>query len=259
MLNKDISLFYWKPRSYFHFWRPDRFLNYNFGDYISLIITNEILAQKGLVLSKKRKSSRRILAIGSILHLAKNNDVVWGSGINGNCIDDLTYPKRLDVRAVRGPLTRDFLINKGIDAPEIYGDPALLLPQFYPMQETEKKNNYFIISHFKDIAFFKHSPYFISAMSDWKLVINKIWQSRLIISTSLHGIICAEAYGIPAVYLRVSEHEHLFKYKDYYAGTGRTEFAYASSIDEALQIGGQAPPIINLKKLLDAFPYDLWE
>ena len=40
------------------------------------------------------------------------------------------------------------------------------------------------------------------------------------VSSSLHGIVIAEAYGVPAV-LVASSTEPVFKYEDYYAGTGR--------------------------------------
>lgn len=40
-------------------------------------------------------------------------------------------------------------------------------------------------------------------------------------SSSLHGIILAEAYGVPAVMFRSYDKSVDFKYLDYYASTGR--------------------------------------
>ena len=37
--------------------------------------------------------------------------------------------------------------------------------------------------------------------SDYRKFITEICQSKLIISSSLHGIILAESYGIPAIFL----------------------------------------------------------
>ena len=78
------------------------------------------------------------------------------------------------------------------------------------------------------------------------------------ISSSLHGIVVAEAYGIPARYLRVTENEYIIKYQDYYLGTNRTHFQFAASVEEALLLGGEEPGSCDLEKLYDAFPFEYW-
>ncbi len=64
------------------------------------------------------------------------------------------------MRAVRGPLTRQFLMDMGIDCPKIYGDPALLLPKLFP--EFKKSENptkeYIIIPHHSDEHLFINHP-----------------------------------------------------------------------------------------------------
>ena len=65
-----------------------------------------------------------------------------------------------------------------------------------------------------------------------------ILDSSFVISSSLHGIIISEAYGIPARIIRPDDffadkfwqYEPLFKYEDYYYGTGRSNFTYANNI-----------------------------
>lgn len=104
----------------------------------------------------------------------------------------------------------------------------------------------------------EHS-YVVHPTEPWNEVIEKILDSAFVISSSLHGLIIAEAYGIPARYVRLSEKEPLFKYQDYYLGTGRSEFTFATSLEEALKLGGEAPIQFDPEPLYDAFPFEFWE
>jgi pyruvyltransferase len=90
--------------------------------------------------------------------------------------------------------------------------------------------------------------------------IRRIVNSSLVISCSLHGIILAEAYGVPAIFLRAGHTEKAFKYDDYYQGTGRKEYLSAASVDEALLMPAPRPPDFSnqQRSLFDAFPFDLW-
>ena len=83
----------------------------------------------------------------------------------------------------------------------------------------------------------------------------------MVYSSSLHGIILAESYGIPAVFFRGVSSVVDFKYKDYYASTRRYDVPMAGSLAEAF--GTSPPKLPDLNKLqkglIDSFPYDLWE
>jgi len=144
----------------------------------------------------------------------------------------------------------------------VYGDPALLIPYFFP--EFKKKINpnyeYIIIPHYSEIQLFPKSefPNVVYPTDPWNVVIRKILASKFVISSSLHGIVVAEAYGIPARYLRITETEPLYKYLDYYLGTNRADFQYATSIEEALEMGGEPPFECDLQKLYDSFPFEYW-
>ena len=61
--------------------------------------------------------------------LTNKNTIIWGAGV----IDDKANlpAKPLKVLAVRGPLSRKYLLKKGIECPEIYGDPAMLMKYIY--------------------------------------------------------------------------------------------------------------------------------
>lgn len=244
------------------YWGEDREIN--FGDYISLKLIERIVQRPVRFYVKKTKNpEQKMLAIGSILYFANEGDLIWGSGLNGLKTKKEDYSfTHLDVRAVRGPITRRFLMeNFHIDCPPIYGDPALLFPYFFP--EFKKKeppqNDYIVIPHYRERKLFpKTDPHVVHPTEPWDQVIEKILDSKFVISSSLHGIIIAESYGIPARWLRVSEIEPMLKYKDYYLGTNRPFYRYAESVEEALQMGGEVSYSCDLQKLYEAFPFEFW-
>lgn len=236
----------------------------NFGDYLSLKLVERIVGGQVTLASDNKSPNPNLLAIGSILILARQGDVIWGTGMNGKRMDLNLYKfNNLDVRAVRGPKTRNFLIsNFGIECPEVYGDPALLVPYFFPELKRKQKPNYsyIIIPHYTEEHLFPKElyPNVVYPTENWRDVIRKILNSSFVISSSLHGLIIAEAYGIPARYLRISNNEPLYKYEDYYLGTNRSTFSYATSVEEALKMGGEVPGKCDLKKLYYSFPFEYW-
>ncbi len=255
-LYPTIDLFFWRPKE-----------GVNFGDELSRTITELMLADRGFTLSDQVSCARQLLAIGSVLHFAEDQAVVWGSGRNGKVPDDAHAFAALDVRAVRGPRTQEFLKKRGINAPDVYGDPALLLPvltkgRFKPSRQKKilfvpNLNDY--KEHPNGLDFSAHGVDTLSPKQGWNKAVEEIVQYEFVAASSLHGLIIAEAFGIPARYVRLTEQENLFKYHDYYEGTGRSLTDIAPSVPEAIEMGGMMPPVFNAKKLMDSFPYDLWE
>lgn len=253
--NKGLKLYYWHENK-----------EINFGDFLSVKIVERMIG--GPIQTYETKPvvrGKKFLALGSILYFAREDDVIWGSGINGKRPYKHEYQfTRLDVRSVRGPLTKAFLKEKfNIDAPEIYGDPALLFPYLFPefKKSENPSNNYVVVPNYNDEKFFPRStkdPHIVYPTDPWDEVVKKILDSQFVIASSLHGIIIAEAYGIPARLLRISENEPMFKYQDYYFGTNRPNFSIAYSIEEALMMGGEISYECDLKKLYEAFPFDYW-
>lgn len=237
-----------------YWWEPENETS-NFGDQLSIILIEKMAGKK---IEKANLDEHKVLALGSILHFAKDGDIVWGSGINGKhtLIKDYQF-KKLDVRSVRGPLTRLFLTMMGIEVPEIYGDPALLLPLFFPELKKDPKIEFIVIPHISETHLFTQGPHVIFPSEPWEKVVQKILESQFVISSSLHGVIVAEAFGIPARLLKITDNEPLFKYTDYYLGTGRPDYSYATSVTEALRMRGEPLPKCNLQNILDAFPKEL--
>lgn len=230
----------------------------NFGDLIGPLIVEAIVKQKGL---NSNEGTARLLTVGSIMHFGLPGDVVWGTGINGK-EPGVPSATSLDVRAVRGPRTRDALLKLGADVPPVYGDPALLWPLFWGREYYEREGQteptpYTVVPNLHDRTKTRGRNV-LSPIGDPHAIINRIVSSRFVCGSSLHGIILAEAFGIPAR-LIVPGKETLFKYEDYYAGTGRQSFQPARTVAEAIQLGGEPPVQFDSAALLKAFPADLWK
>jgi pyruvyltransferase len=231
----------------------------NFGDHLSAIVAAEMLRRQGLTLDDETSAAARLLAIGSILHFARDGDVVWGSGVNGKIALDRLSARRLDIRAVRGPKTAAVLAERGFDVPAIYGDPALLVPTLFADRfRPEARQRYAVVPNLHDLPILAGHPAAISPLQGWNRCIHQICRAEFVIASSLPGIIVAEAFGIGARYLRVSDTEATFKYDDYAQGTGRERLEPARSIDEALAMGPHPPIAFAPDRLMAAFPYDLW-
>jgi pyruvyltransferase len=156
----------------------------------------------------------------------KPNLTVWGAGLMCDGQSMLVKPKK--VCAVRGPLTRNLLIKQGIECPEIYGDPALLLPRYYN-PDIKKKYKLGIIPHYVD----KNSNWIksiqnddikiIDICSDTYSFVDSLKECEKVVSSSLHGIIAADSYGIPNMWIKMSDKVggHGFKFDDYFLSVNR--------------------------------------
>lgn len=238
---------------------PFRRLVNNFGDLLGPEIVAAILAQRG-IRSEDAIEDRRLLSVGSVLRLAGDGDVIWGTGVNGKSLDQPYGFTSLDVRAVRGPLTREFLLDRGQDVPEVYGDPGLLTGLLWPRETVgrpELATDTLIVPNLNDWSSYRRGPNVLYPRTDLRDCIARIASAEFVIGSSLHAIVLAESFGIPARFI-ASGHEPAFKYEDYYLGSGRSGYHPARSIAHAMELGGEVPPIWSADPLLDAFPADLW-
>ena len=179
------------------------YYSYSFADAISPELISRICSKRISTINgyeKKRGGSTHLLALGSIFHHARNGDIIWGTGINPYWQEKTPPLRKLDIKAVRGPLTRDYITDKlGLDCPEIYGDPALLFPKYFPEFDVSTVNDYTVIAQHNDEEFvlknwskFEKYNIFLCQRTNrlpWRKVINKITASRFIISSSLHALI----------------------------------------------------------------------
>ena len=205
---------------------------HNWGDDMSKKIVEFIIPNKKILIRKfiyNIWGKNDYACVGSIITwMTTSKTIIWGSGVVYPQKPISAKPKK--VLAVRGPLTRKYLLEKGIDCPEIYGDPALLFPRFYQPQTKEKKYKLGIIPHMRDnnnkiVKSLKHrEDLLILNMRDinpWTKVIDQINQCEHIISSSLHGIILADAYQVPNRWVEFEGGEQkAFAFHDYLQSVG---------------------------------------
>jgi len=221
----------------------------NFGDALSYDVV--AWATQRPVHLVKGEVSGKLLAVGSVLQHAKSGDVIWGTGVNPYDYHDfwLNYKKssiQLSIFAVRGPITRDVLIARNVECPEVYGDPAVLLPLLYP-KSLKTEGGGLLIPHLRDYHHFKansslcHGLRIVDPASDWREVVDSIVSAEFVVSSSLHGIIVAEAYGVPAIWFRPTQGEGYLKYQDYYGSTQRAPFPMYE-LERCLKLSPKMPP-----------------
>ncbi|MFC7404657.1 polysaccharide pyruvyl transferase family protein [Georgenia alba] len=230
----------------------------NFGDLLGPAIVSKVREVLGV--TGQAAHAGQLLSVGSVLHFARPGAVVWGSGVNGKVApSDQLGATDLDVRAVRGPRTREVLLSKGVPCPAIFGDPGILVSELFPELRTlEPAHRVTVVPNLHD---WRHVPRragfnYLNPTRPLGECLRTIAASEVVVGSSLHGIVVAESLGKPASLLRPGK-EDLFKYDDYYRGTGREQFDVFDDPRDAAK-HPQPSPVIDKDELLRAFPVDLW-
>jgi pyruvyltransferase len=263
-------------------------LSSNFGDNLNHYLISQLSNNKHVVFVSPTDDCEKYMCIGSILNHDVKNCNVWGSGVANS--NDIVAPKK-KIFAVRGKLTGNLLNQQGIEHDEVYGDPALLLPLIYYPKQYKTKSFFKtkiigIIPHYVDAKIIQDSlsdlnptinrSLFNSSNTLIKIIdvnlpierfINEVTACDSIISSSLHGLICADAYGIPSLWAKFSNNigGDDFKYHDYYSSIDAHaklyDFRNLKDIKEPLILPEMYPTEVKnideeiLKKLWNSCPF----
>lgn len=252
------------------------FTNHNWGDdlnkYLFEYATNKIVFNIPFSTKNIIPILNSYSLIGSILNFYNiENKIIYGSGIINPISEVIGIPNK--IISVRGPKTRNVLISKGIKCPESYGDPALLLPLFYQSKSVRAdkvglivnmgtKCSTYIIDELQrkyDLKIISMTRY-----DKWTDIIDEICSCKFIISESLHGLIVAETYGIPNVWVECKVHPDYwdFKFEDYFESIGKSEsiIKLQNEIDYIRieeKISTWRKGEIDYCKLLSLFPFPI--
>lgn len=196
----------------------------NFGDKLTPYLITKISGEDVESVNYNSKPSP-FMVTGSLLNYNIHRAVVWGSG----CAFEYDLdPNRLagpswefSIIATRGLLSKQ-LVEKSGHKPIAFGDPGILLPHFY-QPDVSKRYNIGIMCSWVDY------DYVSSIFTDERIsvintmnesiedVIDKMSECETILSSSLHGLVAAVAYGIPTAWVRFSDKMigDGFKYHDF--------------------------------------------
>ena len=249
-------------------WGDD--LNYYF---ISHLTKHPIVFLHRFWLAKKL-NFRNYLCIGTLLdavNYSRESTIVWGTGVSGQ--DRLfTIPK--EIRSVRGKKSIEFLQQKNMPYPALVGDPALILPLFYLPKNKEKKYKLGIIPHvidlehpiIKQIQSENSNEVLIinlSKFEKWTDIIDQICSCESIASSSLHGLITSDTYGVPNCWIELSgkiSGGH-FKFYDYASSVNRTfngPITMHTNINQIIEECKQwTQPTINHGDILKSCPFNI--
>jgi pyruvyltransferase len=199
----------------------------NAGDQFSESVARHFFSFPVSVCEDEVLQNDNLLLLGSILNWSDSFSHVCGTGLIAPGVRLNFSPK--SINCVRGPLTLEALKNQGIEAPALFGDPGILVPEIFPLsQKTMFPVG--IIPHYVD----RSAPWIkdceergipvIDVFSPLEIFFEKLQQCEIILSSSLHGLIFAHAYGKRALWIELSDKVigNGFKFYDYYLSMGVT-------------------------------------
>lgn len=205
-----MKIYYWKDKK-------------NFGDLLNALLLKRFT---GLDSQWAKLEDAELVLIGSVLDKLPSDwsGVIAGAGkLHEKTV--LKFPKAR-ILAVRGWLTA-----KGLKGNYAIGDPGLLADEL--VQVKEKEYDLGLIPHWTDNKLEHNHIYkrmgakIIRVADDPLKVIEEIAKCKRIVSSSLHGIILADAFGTPRkieIAPRMLSHPDqeggLFKWQDYSSSLG---------------------------------------
>jgi len=212
----------------------------NFGDDL----TPWLLPKYGIVPIYREPRAARLIGVGSLLEFAASDyeGAIWGAGLMNDAAHALPRAAAL---AVRGPLTAERI---GLREEPAYGDPGILVARHLPRAASDGRIVVVPHGHHRQ---HQRLTAMVASAGDAARVVNvhqraapavrEIAAGRVVITTSLHGLVTADAYGIPAVWTTLDPPltGGDFKFRDYEAAVTPGQTRYRA-FDEAGTLEGLA-------------------
>jgi len=205
----------------------------NFGD----AMTAWLLPAYGILPIHRVASRARLAGVGSVLEFLPHDfdGAIWGSGL----IRDEPHPlPHAHALAVRGPLSRERIGAAGNVA---LGDPGILAARH--VRRRSPKWDVGLVPHGHHRS---HERFLaladtagarvrvIDVHQEAATAVREIAACRLIVTTSLHGLVTADSFGIPAVWTALDPplDGGDFKFRDYEAALPATRTRFLAYDDD---------------------------
>ncbi|WP_172975597.1 polysaccharide pyruvyl transferase family protein [Roseivivax sp. THAF40] len=202
----------------------------NFGDWVGPYLYVQRTGRLPVFCNTLENGSHPVnFTVGSILHKVQhdNQAIVWGSGVMQR---DARFARPRDIRAVRGPLTRARCLELGYDCPDVFGDPAILLPDHIAMSApaTGKVGLIPHLDHHAEAERLfgqRDDVTLIDVRRSVPEVVADIQSCAFLLSSSLHGLIVSHAFDRPCCFVAFSKPlvGDGTKFDDYYLSGGITD------------------------------------
>lgn len=214
-----------------YWWRDFDINIQNFGDEITKDIIHKLIGYRSELATA---NDAELFGVGSILEIADKKSSshtlhIWGSGFIRNHERDVIEGcyENTEFHAVRGHKTRQ-RVEPFVDNRITVGDPGLLV-RFVYEPSLYKTNKIGVVAHYADADL----PIIKKIMQDDRFILIsplqapaevalQITSCRLVLSSSLHGLIFADSYGVPNAHIRLSDRLKggIYKFEDYYSALG---------------------------------------
>ncbi len=222
----------------------------NFGDALAPKITEFVL---GKHVEWASPEECQLFGLGSNLEKAVQQNFsgsrgsvgVWGTGyIAPRSLSSAN--SKLKILSLRGHFSSICLDCRDV----VVGDPGLLVREIYPeLLEQKKEFEVGLILHHtqhlkkKSIDKLRDNGihFFSAATNDYESLIESIAKSKIILSSSLHGLVIADSLGLPNEWMNSHgiHRADRFKFHD-----------YASAIGRAINTPFPFDTITNIKKAI---------
>lgn len=238
----------------------------NVGDLVNPAL---VTALSGLPTVHSRDGAGHLLAIGSMMRTATPASHVWGTGVIHPDLG-VGNARGENVHALRGKRSAEALRAAGVAVADVpLGDPGYLAPGLLGVRRPPRPAHRLgIVPHYTD----RRHPQFrrlaqqrgvrlLDVHADPLRFLAEMADCAAVLSSSLHGLVFAEALGIPNLWVTAGDDivGGAFKYEDWFSTMGRPQkeavpLADGLGVDDLAGRAVLHDSMIDAQALADAFP-----
>ena len=238
----------------------------NHGDRISADIIRLLFGAEPVEVAPDQP---HLLAVGSITFMANRFSTLWGSGVLNRQVG-LQELGPGQIRALRGRHSAEMMGARGIRVPDVpLGDPGIFAADLLRLEglAPRRRSRIVVVPHHGSL---RHPAFAAMAEredvtvvdtldNDWGLL-QDIAGADIVVSESLRGLIYAESFAKPSVWISNTEDPNwTFKFNDWFSTTFNPQHRpapLATNIDELARQAEWRFSRIDKAELLQAFPHE---